>query len=97
MSDATNINKHAHQLLSIYHACKKGYIFEGCPDRYVLKDINNGFKIVSFDLIDHDVGLFEFIGFSSYSQQHFYSYVSQIDKKSKLWHEILGHLNFGKM
>ena len=27
----------------------------------------------------------------------FYSYVSHADEHSKLWHERLGHLNYGKM
>ena len=26
-----------------------------------------------------------------------YSYVAHVDEQSKLWHEILGHLNYGKM
>jgi hypothetical protein len=41
--------------------------------------------------------LFKFIGFTSSSKQPFYSYVAHDDEQSKLWHEILGHLNFGKM
>jgi hypothetical protein len=68
-------------LLSIYHACQKGYKFEAWLDRYVLKDINNGFKIVSSIPIDHDVGLFNFIGFTSSRKQPFYSYVAHANEK----------------
>jgi hypothetical protein len=84
-------------LLSVYHACQKGYKFEAWPNRYVLKDIKNNFKIVSSSLVDHEAGLFKFTGFTSPNKQPFYSYVSHADEQSKLWHEILGHLNYGKM
>jgi hypothetical protein len=84
-------------LLSVYHACQKGYKFEAWPDRYVLKDIKNNFKIVSSGLVDHEAGLFKFIGFTSPNKQPFYSYVAHVDEQSKLWHERLGHLNYGKM
>ena len=84
-------------LLSIYRACQKGFKFEAWPDKYVLKDINQNFKVVSSGLVDHTAGLYKFVGFNSTKRQPFYSYVSHADEQSKLWHEILGHLNYGKM
>ena len=68
------------ELLYIYCACQKGYKFEACPDKYVLKDIKQNFKIVSFGLVDHIVGLYKFIGFNSRKNQHLYSYVAHIDE-----------------
>ena len=47
--------------------------------------------------MDHTVGLYKFVGFNSTKRQPFYSYVSHADELSKLWHERLGHLNYGKM
>ena len=63
----------------------------------MLKDINNNFKVVYFVVVDHNSGLYKFIGFYSTKNQPFYSYVAHVDEISKLWHEILGHLNYGKM
>jgi hypothetical protein len=51
-------------LLSIYCACQKGYKFDAWTNRYVLKDINNDFKIILSRIVDHDVGLFLFTGFT---------------------------------
>ena len=83
-------------LLYIY-ACQKGYKFEAYPDKYVLKDINHNFKIVSHGPIDHNSRLYKFIGLNSNKNKYLYSYVAHVDEQSKLWHEILGHLNYGKM
>ena len=47
-------------LLSIYHACQKGYRFEAWNDKYVLKDIKHNFKIIYSSLVDHNVGLYKF-------------------------------------
>ena len=84
-------------LLSIYHACQKWYKFESWPNKYVLKDINQNFKVVSSGLVDHDTGLHKFAGFNSTKRQPFYSYVARIDELSQLCHAILGHLNYGKI
>ena len=75
----------------------KRFKFEAWPDKYVLKDINQNFKVVSYGPVDHTVGLYKFVGFNSTKRQPFYSYVSHADEQSKLWHERLGHLNYGKM
>ena len=66
--------------LSIYRTCQKGYKFEAWPNKYVWKDIKHNFKIVSSDPIDHDVGLYKFIGFNSCKNQLFYSYVAHVDE-----------------
>jgi hypothetical protein len=87
--------------LYVYRACQKWYKFEAWLDRYVLKDNNNnnnnGFKKISLRPVDHEVFMFNFIGFTSSNKQPFYSFVAHVDEKVNLWHEILGHLNFGKM
>ena len=84
-------------MLHIYHACQKWYKFEPWHNRYVLKDINNGFKIVSFVLVYHGVGFFKFIGFTSCNKQQLYYYVVHANEHSELLYEILDHLNFGKV
>ena len=84
-------------LLSIYRVCQKGFKFEAWPDKYVLKDINKNFKVVSFVPVDYTAGLYKFVGFNSTKRQPFYSYVSHADEQSKLWNERLCHLNYGKM
>lgn len=66
-------------------------------DKYVLKDINQNFKVVSSGVVDHDIVLYKFVGFNSTKRQPFYSYVSHADELSQLWHARLGHLNYGKM
>ena len=83
-------------LLTIYCACQNGYKFESCPDKYVLKDINRNYKVVSYGPIDHITALYKFVGFNSSKRQPLYSYVAHADEISQLWHEILGHLNYGK-
>ena len=84
-------------LLSIYRACQKGYKFAVCPNKYVLKDINQNSKVVSSCPIDHDTSLYKFVGFNSTKRQSFYSYVAHADELSQLWHAILGHFNYGKI
>ena len=84
-------------LLSIYHACQKEFKFEAWFDKYVLKDINKNFKVVSSGPVDHIAGLYKFVGFNLTKRQPVYSYVAHVDEQSKLWHETLGHLNYGKM
>ena len=83
--------------LSIYHACQKEYKFEAWPDKYVLKDINQNFKVVSSSPIDHDTSLYKFVGFNSTKRPPFYSHVAHLDELIELWNAILGHLNYGKM
>jgi hypothetical protein len=51
-------------LLYIYHACQKWYKIETWTDKYVLRDINQNFKVSSV-LVDHDTGLYKFVGFNS--------------------------------
>ena len=97
LEDVFHVEHMPINLLSIYHACQKGFKFEAWPDKYVLKDINQNFKVVSSGPVDHTTGLYKFAGFNSTKRQSFYSYVSHADEKSKLWHERLGHLNYGKM
>jgi len=63
----------------------------------VLKDINRNYKVVSSSLVDHTSGFYKFVGFNSTKRQPFYSYVAHVDELRQLWHEILGHLNYGKM
>ena len=84
-------------LISIYCACQKVYKFEAWLDGYLLKYIKHNFKIVSSGLVYHDVGLYKFIGFNSSKNKPFYSYVAHAGELSKLWQEILGHLNYGKI
>jgi hypothetical protein len=84
-------------IISIYRSCQKGYEFEAWPDKYALKDIKHKFKVVSSSLVDQDSSLYKFIGFQSTKNQPFYSYVVHVYEESKLWHERLGHLNYGKM
>ena len=84
-------------LLYVYRACQNGYKFEAWPDKYVLKDIYNNFKVVSSGPVDHNSGLYKFTGFYSTNKTPFYSYVAHADEINKLWHETLGHLNYGKM
>ena len=58
--------------VSIYHACEKGYLkFESWHDKYVLKDIKHNFEIISSGHVDHNVGLYRFIGFNSSKNQPF--------------------------
>ena len=84
-------------LLSVYRACQNGFKFEAWPDKYVLKDIKNNFKVVSSGPVDHNSGLYKFAGFYSTDKTPFHSYVAHADEISKLWHERLGHLHYGKM
>jgi len=81
--------------LSIFCACQKGYMFKAWPNKYVLKDIKHNFKLVSLGHVDHDYGLYKFTSFHSTNNQLFY--VAHADEQSKIWHETLGHLNYGKM
>ena len=67
-------------LISIYCAHQKGFKFEACPDKYVLKDINKNFKVVSSGLVDHATGLYKFSGFNSTKRNPFYSYVAHTDE-----------------
>ena len=83
-------------LIYIYRVCQKGYKFEAWPDKYVRKDINKNFKVVSSGHVDHDTSLYKFVGFNSTKRQPFYSYVAHADELSQLWHARLGHLNYGK-
>jgi hypothetical protein len=53
-------------------ACQKIYKLEAWQDKYVLKDNNQNFKIVSSGPIDHDTGLYKFVGFNSTKRQPFY-------------------------
>jgi len=65
-------------------ACmSKWYKFEAWPDKYVLKDINNNVKVVSFGPIDHESSLYKFTGFYSTKSQPFYPYVAHADGLSK--------------
>ena len=66
-------------------------------DKYVLKGINQNFKVYSFGPIDHDTILYKSSHFNSTKIQQFYSYVAHTDELSQLWHARLGHLNYGKM
>jgi len=50
-------------LFCVYRACQNGYKFEACPYKYVLKDINNNFKVVSSGPVDHNSGLYKFTRF----------------------------------
>lgn len=83
--------------ISIYHSCQKGYKFEARPYKYVLKDIKNSYKVFYFGYVDHASSLYKFTTFHSSKNKPFYYYVSHANEISKLWHEILGHLNCGKM
>ena len=80
-----------------FRSCQKVLKFEAWPDKYVLKDIKQNCKIVSSGRIDYNVGLYKFIGFNSSKNQPFYFYVAHVDELIQLWHEISGHLNYGKM
>jgi len=97
LEDVLHVKDMPINLFYVYRACQNGYKFEAWPDKYVLKDINNNFKVVSSDPIDHEPSLYKFIGFYSTKNQHFYSYVAHANAISKLYHKILGHLNYGKM
>ena len=82
--------------LFIVHA-RKVIWFEAWLDKYVLKYIKHNFQIVSLGHVDHNVGLYKLTSFNSNKNQLFYYYVAHADEQSKLWHEISGHLNYGKM
>jgi hypothetical protein len=97
LEDVFHVENMPINLLSIYHACQKGYKFEVWLDKYVLKNINQNFKVVSSGLVDHDTGLYKFVGFNSTKRQPFYSYVARVDELSQLWYARLGHLNYGKV
>jgi len=58
-------------LLSAYRASQNGYKFEVWPDKYVVKDINNNFKVVPSSLVDHNSGLYKFTGFCSTKNEPF--------------------------
>jgi len=64
----------------VYRACENGYKFEARPDKYVLKDINNNFKVVSSSPIDLEFGLYKFTRFYSTKNKPFYSYVAHAIK-----------------
>ena len=97
LEDVFHVKDMPINLVSVYCACQNGYKFETWPDKYVLKDINNNFKVVSSSPVDHDSSLYRFTGFRSTWNKPFYSYVAHDNEISKLWHERLGHLNYGKM
>ena len=52
-------------ILSIYRACQKWFKFEAWLDKYVVKYINQNFKVVSSGPVDHIAGLYKFAGFNS--------------------------------
>lgn len=97
LEDVFHVQNMPNNLLSIYRACQKGFKFESWPNKYVPKDVDQNYKVISSRPVDHTTGLYKFPGFNSTKRQPFYSYVSHADELSKLWHERLGHLNYGKI
>jgi len=97
LEDVFHVHSISINFFSIYCVRQKGYTFEAWIDKYVLKDIKHNFKVVYFGLVDHDYSLYTFTSFHSTKTQSFYSYVAHVDEKSKLWNEVLYHLNYGKM
>ena len=71
MEDVFHVEHLPINLLSIYRACQKGFKFEAWHDKYVLKDINQNFKVVSSSSVDHTPGLYKFVGFNSTKRQPF--------------------------
>ena len=71
LEDVFHVENMPINLLSIYRACQKGYKFEAWPNKYVLKDINHNFKVVSSGHVDQTVGLYKFTGFNSTKRQPF--------------------------
>ena len=65
LKDVFHVENMPINLLSIYRACRKGYKFEAWPNKYVLKDINHNFKVVSSGTIDHTAGLCKFTSFNN--------------------------------
>ena len=57
LEDVFHVQNMPINLLPIYRACQKGYKFEVWPNKYVLKVINQNFKVVFSGLVNHDIGL----------------------------------------
>jgi hypothetical protein len=55
LEDVFHVEGMPNNFIFICQDYKKRYKFEAWLNRYVLKYINNGFKIVSSGLVDHDV------------------------------------------
>ena len=65
----------------IYRACQKGFKLEAWLNKYVLKDINQNFKVVSSGPVDHTVDLYKFVGFNSTKRQSFIPMFPTLMKK----------------
>jgi hypothetical protein len=87
LEDVFHVEDMPINLIFVYHSSQKGYKFEAWPNRYVLKDIKNEFKIVSLGLVDHEASLIKFIGFISPNKKPFYSYIAHADEQHNLCHE----------
>ena len=62
LEDVFHVEHMPINLIFIYRADQKGFKFEAWPNKYVLKDINQNFKVVSSSLVDHTVSLYKFVG-----------------------------------
>ena len=62
LEDVFHVEHMPIKLLSIYRPCQKGFKFEAWPHKYVVKDINQNFKVVSSSHVDHTASLYKFFG-----------------------------------
>jgi hypothetical protein len=85
-------------LLSIYDITHTNKKVEFWPNQWVIKDINDDFKVIASGYCDESDHKYKLGKSSSPSKQSgFSTMVANTNDTSKLWHQCLGHTNFGTL